>query len=133
MVHTGLCSLSVKQDEPIVYPMKRALAVIVVGLLASSAAVADGFRCGTKLVTEGASRSEVAHKCGEPTDVRTARSVFRRPVIWGYGRPMYVGEDAIEIIVEVWTYNLGPNKLMRQIRFEDGIVVDIDTLGYGYN
>ena len=46
---------------------------------------------------------------------------------------MYVGEDAIEIIVEIWTYNLGPNKLMRQIRFEDGIVVDIDTLGYGYN
>jgi len=133
MVHTGLCSLSVKQDEPIVYPMKRILAGIAVGLLASSAAFADGFRCGTKLVTEGASRSEVAHKCGEPTDVRTSRSLFRRPVVWGYGRPVYVGEDAIEIIVEVWTYNLGPNKLMRQLRFEDGIVVDIDTLGYGYN
>jgi hypothetical protein len=113
--------------------MKWALAAIAAGLLASSAALADGFRCGTQLLTEGASRPEVAHKCGEPTDDSTARSLFRRPVVWGYGRPMYVGEDAIEIIVEVWTYNLGPNKLMRQIRFEDGIVVDIDTLGYGYN
>jgi hypothetical protein len=113
--------------------MKRAFAVIVVGLLASSAAVADGFRCGTKLVTEGASRSEVAAKCGEPTDVTVSRSVFRRPAIWGYGRPVFVGEDFIEIPVEIWVYNLGPNKLMRQIRFEGGFVVDIDTLGYGYN
>jgi Protein of unknown function (DUF2845) len=113
--------------------MKRAFAVIALGLLASSAAFADGFRCGTKLVTEGASRSEVAAKCGEPTDVTTARSIFRRPVVWDYGRPMYVGEDVIEIPVEIWVYNLGPNKLMRQLRFEGGVVVDIDTLGYGYN
>jgi hypothetical protein len=113
--------------------MKRAFAAIVVGLMVSSAALADGFRCGTKLVTEGASRTEVAQKCGEPTDVRTSRSVFRRPAIWGYGRPIFVGEDLIEIPVEIWTYNLGPNKLMRVLRFEDGIVVDIDTLGYGYN
>ena len=113
--------------------MKRALAVIALGLLASSAALADGFRCGNKLVTEGASRTEVASKCGEPTDVVTGRSVFRRPVIWDYGRPYFVGEDAIEVPVEIWTYNLGPNKLMRQLRFEGGFVVDIDTLGYGYN
>ena len=99
--------------------MKRAFAAITVGLLLSSAASADGFRCGNKLVTEGASRSEVAAKCGEPTDVVTARSVFRRPVIWGYGRPYYVGEDLIEIPVEIWTYNLGPNKLMRKLRFEE--------------
>ena len=113
--------------------MKRAFAATVVGLMVTSAALADGFRCGNKLVTEGASRSEVASKCGEPTDVVNERSIFRRPVIWGYGRPMYVGEDAIEIPVEIWTYNLGPNKLMRQLRFEGGLLVDIDTLGYGYN
>ena len=136
MVHPvrgWLRSLSVKQDGPIVWTMKRAFAAITVGLLLSSAAVADGFRCGTRLVTEGASRTEVVTKCGEPTDVVKSRSVFRRPVIWGYGQPYYVGEDAIEIPVEIWTYNLGPNKLMRQLRFEDGVVVDIDTLGYGYN
>ena len=39
----------------------------------------------------------------------------------------------IEIPVEVWIYNLGADKLMQQIRFEDGKVVDIDSLGYGYN
>jgi hypothetical protein len=113
--------------------MKRAFAAIAVGLMVSSAAVADGFRCGTKVISEGASRSEVAHKCGEPTDVATLRSIFRRPVIWGYGRPIYVGDDAIEVPVEIWTYNLGPNKLMRQLRFEGGFLTEIETLGYGYN
>src|SRR6185295_19401826 len=100
--HSGcdLCSLSVKQDELIVWPMKRAFAALAVGLLVSSAALADGFRCGNKLVTEGASRSEVASKCGEPTDVTTGRSVFRRPVVWGYGRPYFVGDDFIEVPIE---------------------------------
>ena len=106
---------------------------MAVGLLVASTAVADGFRCGTRVITEGATRSEVASKCGEPTDVVNERSIFRRPVVWGYGRPMYVGEDAIEIPVEIWTYNLGPNKLMRRIRFEGGVVTLIETLGYGYN
>ena len=46
---------------------------------------------------------------------------------------MFVGEDFIEVPVEIWLYNLGPNKLMRRLRFEGGYVVDIDTLGYGYN
>jgi hypothetical protein len=102
-------------------------------LLAATPAFADGFRCGTKLVLEGATRSEVAAKCGEPTEVMTMRSVFRRPVIWTHGRPYFIGEDYIEVPVESWVYNLGPNKLMRRIRFEGGVVTEIETLGYGYN
>jgi hypothetical protein len=43
-----------------------------------------------------------------------------------------LGDGFIEIPVDVWVYNLGPSKLMRRIRFEDGRVVAIDTLGYGY-
>jgi uncharacterized protein YvpB len=38
----------------------------------------------------------------------------------------------VEIPVEVWVYNLGPNKLMRRLRFEDGLLVNVDELGYGY-
>ena len=35
--------------------------------------------------------------------------------------------------METWTYNFGPNKLMRRVRFVDGIVEEVETLGYGYN
>jgi len=99
--------------------------------LAGSAAQADSLRCGTKLVTEGNTRGEVIAKCGEATEVEH-RSVWRPPVVWIHGRPIQVGSDLIEIPVELWTYNLGPNKFMRRVRFEDGLVVEIETLGYGY-
>jgi hypothetical protein len=111
--------------------MKRCALIVALGLLAASPAFA--FRCGTKIVSEGDTRSEVAAKCGEPDDVVNQRSVFRRPVIWTGGRPYFIGEDFIEIPVESWVYNLGPNKLMQRVRFEAGVVVEIETLGYGYN
>ncbi|HLA71303.1 MAG TPA: DUF2845 domain-containing protein [Steroidobacteraceae bacterium] len=111
--------------------MKRAALILAFGLLATSPAFA--FRCGTKIVSEGDTRSKVAAICGEPDDVVNQRSVFRRPVIWTRGRPYYIGEDFIEIPVESWIYNLGPNKLMQRVRFEGGVVVEIESLGYGYN
>jgi hypothetical protein len=110
--------------------MNRAALIIVLGLLAASPAFA--FRCGTRIVSEGDTREAVAAKCGEPTEVVTMRSVFRRPVFWARGRPYYLGEDLIEIPVENWIYNLGPNKLMQRVRFEAGVVAEIETLGYGY-
>lgn len=102
-------------------------------LLASATppAQADGFRCGTKLVVEGSSRGEVLARCGAPSDVEH-RTILRRPVFWRHGRPYSVPGDLVEVPVETWTYNLGPNKLMRRLRLDDGIVVEIETLGYGY-
>ena len=111
--------------------MKRAAAVLVLGLLACSPAFA--FRCGSKLVSEGDTRAEVSAKCGEPAEIVTLRSVFRRPMIWANGRPYFIGQDYMEVPVEAWVYNLGPNKLMRRLRFENGVVAEIETLEYGYN
>jgi len=104
--------------------------MILLGLTAS-AAHADSLRCGTALVHEGDTTAQVIAKCGEATEV-DRRSVWRRPVVWIHGRPVHVGDDLIEIPVELWVYNLGPNKFMRRLRFEDGRVVDIETLDYGY-
>ena len=115
-----------------IVPMKRAIQLFGLCLLAASPSFA-AIRCGTKLVSEGATRSEVAAKCGEPTEVVTQKSVLRRPVIWTNGRPYFIGEDFIEVQVEAWIYNLGPNKLMRRLRFEDGVLTEIESLGYGYN
>jgi hypothetical protein len=112
--------------------MKRGAFIVVLGLLAASPAFAS-MRCGTKIINEGVSRSEVAAKCGEPDEVVTLRSVFRRPVLWSNGRPYFIGENYIEVPIEAWIYNFGPNKLMRRIVFEAGFVTEIETLGYGYN
>ena len=105
------------------------IAVMALGL---AAAPAVAFRCGTHLIHEGDSRDKVRAQCGEPSDVER-RAILRRPVYWHYGRPYYLSSDQIEVPVETWTYNLGPNKLMRCLRFEDGLVKEIETLGYGYH
>src|SRR3954470_23789588 len=126
-------SLPVKPAGPIVpLAMKLSAAILALGLLTAAPSFAS-VRCGSKIIVEGSTRSEVAAKCGEPDEVVTQHSVFRRPVIWTRGRPYFIGQDYIEIPVESWVYNFGPNKLMQRLRFEDGVVVQIETLGYGYN
>ena len=37
-----------------------------------------------------------------------------------------------EVVVEEWTFNLGPYQLMRSVRLENGFVAEIKSLGYGY-
>lgn len=108
----------------------RWIVALAIGLAA--AVPAEAFRCGTHLVHEGDTRAEVLARCGEPSDVER-RTVWRRPLIWIDGHPYYLSRDFVEIPVEFWLYNLGPHKLMRRVRFEDGLVVEIETLGYGYH
>jgi Protein of unknown function (DUF2845) len=108
--------------------------VLLVALLLAGVATtadADALRCGSRLVTFGDTRAAVRNICGEPTDIQT-RSILRRPTYDLNGRVIYYGDGYVEIPVEVWIYNFGPYKLMRQIRFVDGRVDEIETMGYGY-
>jgi hypothetical protein len=105
---------------------------LLVALLATAPAAADSLRCGTRLVTDGDSAGKVRALCGEPTEVSRSE-ILRRPVVWIGGTPYYVSQDLVPVPVETWTYNLGPQKLMRQLRFEDGVLVWIRTLEHGYH
>lgn len=88
-------------------------------------------RCGSRLVTFGDTRAAVRSICGEPTEVQY-RSILRRPTYTLSGRVIYFGDGYVEVPVEIWTYNFGPYKLLRRVRFVDGLVDDIETLGYGF-
>ncbi|MBL8267418.1 DUF2845 domain-containing protein [Steroidobacter sp.] len=109
---------------------------LLIGLTLGAAlalpAHADSMRCGGRVIRDGNARAEVRAFCGEPADVQT-RTILRRPSYTVGGRIVYFGEGLVEIPVETWTYNFGPNKLMRRVRFVDGLVDDVETLGYGYN
>ena len=110
--------------------VSSALAVLLMTFAVSASA--DGMRCGSKLVGQGDPRAKVRQFCGEPTDVQT-RSILRRPTFHFGGRIYSYGDGYVEIPVEIWTYHFGPYKLMREVRFVDGRVEDIETLGYGYH
>lgn len=101
-------------------------------LLATSLASADAMRCGSRIVSDGATRTSVRQLCGEPSDI-TTRTILRRPRYQLADRTVVFGDGLVEVPVEVWTYNFGPYKLMRRVRFVDGQVDDIETLGYGFH
>jgi hypothetical protein len=94
--------------------------------------VAWAFRCGNKLVLYGDPADKVLANCGRPTE-KKSYTALRPAVVWYGNRPVRVPPgEPIEVLVETWTYNLGPNKLMQQVRLEGGYVVEVNSLGYGH-
>jgi hypothetical protein len=115
--------------------MQRTIAATLAlsaALFWTSVAEADSFRCGTKLMSDGDSSDKVEALCGPPTDIQR-RQILQAPVYYNHGRRYYGSYGVSEVTVEYWTYNLGPNKLMRRLRFEDGLLVDVETLSHGYH
>ena len=111
--------------------MGSSLRWIVVLLALSSPSLADGLRCGSKLVTDGDTIDQVRALCGAPVNIER-RDILQQPSIVRDGRVIFLGDEAVLVPVELWTYNFGPNKLMRRLRFVDGRLEQIETLGYGY-
>jgi hypothetical protein len=113
-------------------PPFRCLPALLVGLglgLAAGARADAGFSCGARVVTTGMGAGAVRAACAAPAEVRRT-SIRRRATVWRAGRPVDLGGE-VEVPVESWVYDFGPNTLMRRLRFEDGRLAAIDTLGYG--
>lgn len=103
------------------------------------------FRCGNKLVSEGDHQLKIEKQCGQPTAV-AYRTIYRSGIPASrhrvsrhtvndanFGNELLIHDRSlVEVQIEDWTYNLGPRRLMRVIRFENGIVTRVTTLGYGY-
>jgi hypothetical protein len=107
-------------------------------LLAADAALA--FRCGSKIVRDGMHEQQVIAACGTPTSVRhlghTVRAYDYRFRLRNPGHIYYrtpgVGHFATEVVVTEFIYNFGPRKLMRRLIFEGSVLVEIESIGYGY-
>lgn len=114
-------------------------ALLVAALLAAESAHA--FRCGSKIVRDGMHEQQVIAICGEPTTMRkigyAVRAfdfrIYRPHGSKDYYRHPAFGTLATDVIVTEWVYNFGPRKLMRRLVFEGGVLVTIDTIGYGYH
>jgi len=106
---------------------------------------AFALRCGTRLVSEGDHQLKVGRYCGEPAAVKI-RTIYRSGIPVSRNRHdrqqfshansseelLIHSRSVEEVQVEEWTYNFGPRRLMRVIRFENGLVTSISELGYGY-
>jgi hypothetical protein len=108
----------------------KAFALLLVLTLAPLAAQAEGMRCRNALITRGDNLLRVQHECGTPTYASQYVIYGFRPVFSGL--PGVYADESVPITVEEWTYNLGPTRFMRKLRFENGELVSIETLEYGY-
>ncbi|MBP1149950.1 MULTISPECIES: DUF2845 domain-containing protein [Methylocaldum] len=102
--------------------------ILFLGLyLSLSAPSAWALRCGSLLVDTGDYKLEVLRKCGEPvfTDSRIELRYVKL-----YGSGLELGQY-VPVMIDEWTYDFGPNRFVQLLRFENGRLVDIESLGYG--
>lgn len=114
---------------------------LIFGVLSLSpqAARADGMRCGSRIVSEGDTLYDVRSICGEPVsatrrlEYRTIRQHIPGPCVpqGGQMRCGYVEERTVEVVIDELVYDLGSNKFIRYLTFEQGKLRDVQTGHYG--
>jgi hypothetical protein len=126
-----------------------ALPVLFALSLVTVDARADYMRCGRDLISEGDHQGEVLAACGEPLLAREQK-IYRSGIPRRYFGTQSLGignryysdltnrelayhnRSVVEVQVETWTYNFGPHYFMREVTFQDGKIINIETLGYGH-
>jgi hypothetical protein len=98
-------------------------------MLLPGISLADSMRCGNRIVKDGDTIEKVLDVCGEP--VTKERTWIQRAPQYELGGTYYSFPGTEEVPVDLWTYDFGSNKLMRRVRFVDGLVVSIVELGKG--
>ncbi|MFI3156013.1 MAG: DUF2845 domain-containing protein [Methylococcaceae bacterium] len=122
-------------DQPIqdyffkVYAMKStATWVLILGLCCLNTAFA--MRCGHNLVDVGDYKNEVLAKCGQPDSVETHTKIVGRTLHYPY-RTLDL-QQYEEVQVEEWIYNLGSSRFQQYLRFENGELKEVKSLGRGH-
>lgn len=111
------------------------LTAFVAIALAAGVAGADGaLRCGARIVRPGDSTYRVQSICGDPIDVierteyRTVRVAAGVCPDGASGRRCRAEASTTrEVRIAEWTYDFGANRLLQRLRFEDGVLADIDA------
>jgi len=125
------------------YSTHLAAALMASGLLLPLDVLA--MRCGNHLISKGDTQAKVLKYCGDPVQMHQHlglrsgvylnrdRNMENNPATsLNYSRGHYINYGHREVVVEDWVFNFGPNKFMRRVTFEDGIVEKVVKLDYGY-
>ena len=115
--------------------MARALALVPFLLAAAAlfdAGDAEALSCQRRIIGRGDPMAKVISLCGQPAQ-QTQRLVTRSQTI---GTRVVNGQAVFSTVsasVEVskWVYDFGPQRLMTELTFEDGVLVRERTLGRG--
>jgi hypothetical protein len=100
--------------------MKRSLIAFASAVCVALPAAADTLRCGSSLITEGATQGEVLQKCGEPD----SRSEISEPVRArrANGTTYIVGTTTQQI----WRYQRRNGQFPVNLTFEGGVLKKLE-------
>jgi len=98
---------------------------VLLQLLALYIPTAAAMRCGGRLVSVGDYSHEVLVRCGEPVHVERWELLRQTEGFFSF-------RSWEQVRVEEWLYNLGSNRFMRVLRFENGRLVSERTAGKGF-
>ncbi|MGZ8160236.1 MAG: DUF2845 domain-containing protein [Methylobacter sp.] len=102
--------------------------VLVLSLCSFNAAYA--MRCGHQLVDLGDYKDDVIARCGAPDSIETHTKIVGSTIHHPH-RTLDLQEYE-EIQIEEWVYNFGPSRFRQYLRFENGKLKEIKSLGRGY-
>lgn len=105
---------------------RRALAYLPVMLAALVATQpAWAFKCGSRLVREGDRIFEVLEKCGPPI-YASRHTEYRDTRFFQYG---YTFGEIVPVEIEEWLYDFGRRRFVQRLLFENGVLVNVQSLG----
>ncbi len=101
-------------------------------------------RCDRTLIQPGDFKEDVLEYCGDPDSVQShyeKRANVNYADISQYNRNRRFSGNSItygqsnyrdvEVLVEEWVYNFGSSRLRKLLRFENGRLVEVISLGKG--
>ncbi|HOP40624.1 MAG TPA: DUF2845 domain-containing protein [Geobacteraceae bacterium] len=104
-----------------------AAATLVLFHASAHATATDTMICRQGIVSVGTTAGEVIHKCGEPTFATQREQTSVDRSVTGHQDKVYTTST-----IDDWTYNFGPNEFQYRLLLENGRVISIESLDYGY-
>ena len=103
---------------------KSALVFLLLALAAANSAAAGTMRCNDTVVSLGETKAEVAMKCGEPASWDSREEEVTE-------RTEGAGTRITTVTIDDWTYDFGPDALIRYLIFRNNRLVSVREGGYG--
>ena len=108
----------------------RLVVAVLSAVVLGAAGLGHALDCEGRLVMMGASPLDVQAICGDPAQVSDTIEIVLKPVYDPQGH--VAGHLPVGVPKQVWTYNFGSSRLMYLLTFLEGVLVKIDTGGYGH-
>lgn len=89
-----------------------------------------GFQCGSSIIDIDDRKDEVYQKCGEPESIQTRKKTVAVSVFDPTRQISFIQYE--DVVIDELTYNFGPSRFKRLLRFENNVLKEIKDLQRGH-